>query len=505
MNTEEEFEKKIHILINKLRVGLYDEVIIDAKKLLKISKNQIIINILSLAYQGNQDYESSIKLLKLALKTNPKNIFFLNNIGLSYFKNNELKNAEYYYKRAIEINPNYLNVLNNYGQLKKEQDQFDEAIEFFKKALATNNDNLETNYNLAVIYQQVGDYENAIKYFEKSIKINPKFTKSDHNISLLIKYTENNKHFISMKEKISNNNLNNSQILELNFALAKAYEDIKDYKNSFENTIKANILMKNITKYKIEQDKKLFKEIINLFNEKNFTPADYNKTKVIFILGMPRSGTSLVEQIISSHHAVFGGGELSYLNLLVNEKITNNSEIFYKSNNIFNNLQKEYMSMMSNKNKNFLNFTDKSPLNFRWIGFIINMFPNSKIIHCKRNKIDVCWSNFKNKFEGALNFSNDLQDLKKYYQLYENLMQFWEKKFPNKIYNLEHEELINNSEKTIKNLINFCDLDWDKNCLKHHENKRAIKTVSFIQARKPIYKEKVKNSFLYDKYLDELK
>ena len=86
--------------------------------------------------------------------------------------------------------------------------------------------------------------------------------------------------------------------------------------------------MKNITKYKIEQDKKLFKEIINLFNEKNFTPADYNKTKVIFILGMPRSGTSLVEQIVSSHHAVFGGGELSYLNLLVNEKITNNSEIF---------------------------------------------------------------------------------------------------------------------------------------------------------------------------------
>ena len=505
MITSEELQKKIQVLTNKLKVGLFDEVIMDAKRLLKKDNNQIIYNILSIAYQAKGDFDSSINLLKKALKNQPNNIFFLNNIGLSFFKKNDLKNAEYYFTRAIEINTNYVNILNNYGNLKKELNLVDEAIEYFNRALALDENSLEVNFNLAVAYQGIGEFKNAIKYFEKALKINPNFTKSDRNLSSMISYTKDNRHFLNMKEKILENKLNKSQKIEVYFALGKAYEDLKDYKNSFQNLEKANTLMNSITKYNIEKDKNLFKKIKNFFIKNNINSAKQNKIKIIFILGMPRSGTSLVEQIISAHNEVFGGGELVYLNQIIKDKFLENDKNLEDLNKVFDEAQDDYISKISYNNENILNFTDKTPLNFRFIGYILNMLPNSKIIHCNRDKLDVCWSNYKNQFEGSLYFSNNFKDLGEYYKIYEDLMSFWKEKFPNQIYNLNYENLIDNSESSIKNLINFCGLKWDENCLKHHENKRVIKTVSFIQARKPIYKDKIKNVSLYDNFLGELK
>ena len=159
------------------------------------------------------------------------------------------------------------------------------------------------------------------------------------------------------------------------------------------------------------------------------------------------------------------------------------------------------ISLINNSEKSF---TDKTPLNFRYIGFLINIFPDLKIINCKRNPIDICWSNFKNNFAGPINFSNNLEDLSEYYNQYESIIKFWKKYFSDSIYDLNYENLVNNSETEIKNLIKFCELSWDPNCLKHHENKRMIKTVSFNQARKPIYQSAIKSSNVYEKYLDKL-
>ena len=505
MITKEEFEKKIKILINKLQTGLNDQVILDSKKLLKVSSDQVLINIISIAHQNKGDYNSSIEVLHKAIKSKPKNIFFLNNIGLSYFKKNDLRNAENYYKRAIEIDPNYVNVLNNYGNLKKELDLFDESIELFNRALLSDKNSLESNYNLATVYQGLGDYLNAIKFYEKVLEINPNFTKADRNISSIINYSKENEHFLSMKKKIIKTDLKAHQKLELHFALGKAYEDIKEYQEAFNNISSANLLMKKLTNYDISKDKEQFDKIKKFFSNKKYTPIKRNKIKTIFILGMPRSGTSIVEQIISSHSKVFGGGELIYLNKIINEKIINNPNFLTKTDKVFNEAQDDYLSKISIKNKDFLNFTDKAPLNFKWIGFILSMLPNSKIIHCTRDRADVCWSNYKNQFEGSLHFSNDFKDLSDYYKMYEDLMKFWKEKFNNQIYDLNHDNLTNNPENTIKELISFCELEWDEKCLKPEENKRAIKTVSFKQARTPIYKNKTKNFALFDEYLGDLK
>ena len=222
---------------------------------------------------------------------------------------------------------------------------------------------------------------------------------------------------------------------------------------------------------------------------------------MIFILGMPRSGTSLVEQIITTHSNVFGAGELSQLSKIINESLMDNGALSYeKINKLIENesfaiqLRMDYYNYLKRFNASETFITDKAPLNFRWIGIIKILFPSSKIIHCSRNPKDNCLSLYKNFFEGGLNFSYDQKELGTYYNIYLSLISFWKKQFPDYIYDAKYEEIIGNPNNEIKNIINFCDLNWEEDCLQFHKNKTPIKTLSTVQARKPIYKSSI-NSF----------
>ena len=224
---------------------------------------------------------------------------------------------------------------------------------------------------------------------------------------------------------------------------------------------------------------------------------------------MPRSGTSLVEQILSSHSEVFGGGELPFLEKEVRKifrKFEKNNyldkdEIY----NLVKDCKKKYLERISNYDDSSKAFTDKAPLNFRFIGFIKYLFPNAKIINCKRDPMDITWSNFKNYFSNSMPFTNDLEDIGQFYNLYDDLVVFFQKKFPEIIYDIEYTKLIENTEIQIKRLLDFCELKWDANCLMHHKNERAIKTASSTQARKPIYKTAIKSSDRYKDYLRNVK
>ena len=505
--SEKEFENKITILTNKLKVNNFNEVIRDGLSLIKKVNHPILYNILSLAFQGKGDFDNSIKIIDEGLKFDPKNIFFLNNIGLSYYKKNELLKAKEYYDRAIEINPNYINTLNNLATLKKDLDLVDEAIELFEKSLKLNDKVLETNYNLASILQSIGKFDQSIKYFTKTLEINPKFTKADRNIAMMTSYKEDTEHFLKMKKKIFGLNLNKLELHELHFAIGKAYEDLKNYHDAFDNYSKANNLKKEITNYNIKKDQDEFDKLKKAFNKNINIKSSFNKKKIIFILGMPRSGTSLVEQIISSHHEVYGGGELIFLTDIIYQNFYNDKNFLNisESEDIIPEAQNSYIKKISLIDNSAKSFTDKAPLNFKWIGYILNIFPNAKIVHCKRDPLDNCLSLFKNNFDGNLNFSNSLLDLGNYYKIYDDLMSFWKQKFPNKIYDLFYENLTKEHENETKKLLKFCELSWDENCLKHYQNKKSIKTVSFGQARKPIYKSSVNSSEKYKDYLNELK
>ncbi len=496
-------ENKINIIKNKFKIEKFDEVINDTKLLIKkFEDQQILYNILSLAYQKKGENDKSIDLLTKALKKSKNNIFFLNNLGLSHYNKKDLIEAEYFFKRALEINPKYITALNNLANLKKDLDLVDEAKNLYNKALEINDNLLQPHYNLASLYQASGDFKKSVYHLKKVLKINPKFTKADRNLSMITKYSVQTEHFLEMKSKIKKEELNNFEKLELHFALGKAYDDIKDYKNSFSNIDSANSLKKQITKYNIKDDIQLFNNIKKKFYKNIQDKFNTNKKKIIFILGMPRSGTSLAEQIISSHKNVYGGGEIYLLTKLFFNKLKNNDDT---SKNELIDCQKEYLDHISLLDNSQKVFTDKAPLNFRWIGYIMSLFPNSKIVQCKRDKIENCWSIYKNNFDGNIDFSNNLEDLGSYYNLYEDLMLFWKKKFKDKIYELRYENLINDPDSQIKLLIQYCDLEWDSNCLEFYKNKKTIKTVSFAQARQPIYKSSINASEKYSTYLEKLR
>ena len=509
MISDNQLKIKADILTNKLQAGLFEEVIRDSKILLKKRKHQFFYNILSIAYQNIGKFDLSVQIMEEALQKNSSNPYFLNNMGISQHKLENFKEAEEFFKKGLQIAPNYINILNNIANLKKDLNLIDEAIDYYKKSIKINALVIETQLNLASIYTTIGKFKDAKYHFNKVLEINPKFTEADRLISAITEYNEDDFHLKDMLNKINDKSLNKQQLIHLHFAIGKGFEDIKNYKDSFINYHKANQYMKEITKYNINQDIKDFEYIKNFFKDYQGKAINKNSKKLIFIVGMPRSGTSLVEQIISSHKNVFGGGELTFLDNIVNKNFLKNNEIkkFDNSENIIKLLelsQEEYIYKITQIDLSNKTFTDKSPLNFRYIGLIKNIFPNSKIVNCNRDPIDTCWSNYKNFFSGNLFFTNHLNDLAKYYNQYDDLMKFWKTIFKNDIYDLQYQELVENPNSEIKKILSFCELEWDENCLKHENNSRSIKTASHAQARKPIYKSAIKSSGHYKEYLDEL-
>ena len=300
--------------------------------------------------------------------------------------------------------------------------------------------------------------------------------------------------------------------IDLSFGLGKAYEDIKDYDLAFENYLNGNAIKRKQLNYSIEHDKILFNDLKNNFNKeifKKFKNHSDSNDKIIFILGMPRSGTTLVEQILASHPKIYGAGELNNFNILVRKNLIYNNKLYITknfselNNSPFKKIGEEYLYTVNKFLNNKKLITDKTPINFLWIGVIKIVFPNAKIIHCIRNPKDNCFSIFKNYFAGTINFAYNLDEIVTYYNLYSDLMKFWRSIMPDSIYEIHYERLIDNQKEQTRNLLNFCELEWNDNCLLFYKNKRPIKTASSSQARKPIYKTSIESWKKFEKHLEK--
>ena len=500
-----DLKEKFNILVNKMNTGHYDEVIFETNYLIKkFPKQEALYNLLALTYQAKGEHDKSIDLLSDALKRSKNNINFYNNIGLGYFKKKDYIKEKNYFNKVLKINPKFINAINNLAGVYSEINNTIESEKLYLKALDINDNVLETNYNYASLLQSKGEYEKAEKYFLKTLKINKNFTIADKSLAMLKKYKKNDKHTSSMEEKINNQKLHKSNIKDLAFALGKIYEDIGEYEKSYKYIKKANNLKKELTKFEINKEINFFKEIKEFYEKIKIKKLSTNKNekKLIFILGMPRTGTSLVEQIISSHNKVYGAGELPLLDQYFRNYINNFEEKQSMEEDLLK-FKENYFSIIEKMTRSNV-ITDKAPLNFRWIGLIKLIFPNAVIIHCKRNPLENSWSIYKNDFDGGMPFSNDIKDLANYYYIYQDLMIFWKNYFNKDIYDLNYEDLINNPDNKIKEIINFCGLEWQKDCLEYYNNKRSIKTVSFSQARKPIYKNSLKGSTKFKNYIQDL-
>ena len=503
-------EKKIKILLNIFNSKRFNKAISESEYLLKKFPEYVILyNILGSSYQNIGEHKKAKKIFIQGLKCDHNNIAIKNNLATCYKNLLQYNEAEKLYNEIIIDNPKYLNSYVNLGNLKRDTNKLNEAIKLYEKANQINPNQHIILYLLSLAYQGLGKFDLAIDYGNKALKINPKLTQVDHLISQSTKYESENNHYKDMLNKLNNLDLNDNEKINIYFALSKAEEDLNKIENSFKYLKKGNDLKRKQLQYNINEDNHLFDKIFEIFKDVEFPKTNSDDNKIIFILGLPRSGTSLVEQIITSHSQVYGGGELPILpHIIRNNFILNNNIQIYRALEVIQN--KDILDQMSEQYLNYLSYfnykekliTDKAPLNFRWIGFIKLIFPNAKIIHCEREPKNNCLSLYKNFFEGGLNFTYNEQDLVDYHKSYTKLMKFWNSKKNNNILNVKYEDLIKDNETKIKEIINYCDLDWEQNCLSFHKNKSPIKTMSTAQARKPIYRSSLN---IFDKYKNYLK
>jgi len=512
------------------------------RKLLKEdTQNSDIFTCLGLICIKTERELEAKNLFLSAVDLNSSDLTALNNLALISLKNKKYNDAKKYFLESQKINNNS-KTLFFIGLIETELNNFDSAIKYYKKSIAAEK-NPDSMCNLGNLYYIVGNIEKALKYTLMSLKENSKLDRSYNNLGLIflakgnfdlakknfikaikINFNNSRAHFnLSSITNYTNDNQHINDLLKLSnilnleeeksyiyFALGKVYEDIENYKESFKYYKKANKLRRKKIIYSFKEEDKLKKYIVKNFDKKNineFKKFGHLSKSNIFVLGMPRSGTSLIEQILATHSYVYGAGEINFLQdtiqnyFMLNKKFIDLEEI--KTENIYK-AGKNYNDNVAKLLKNKKYIVNKLPVNFKWIGLIKMILPNSKIIHCKRNPADICLSIFKQNFYTLGNeYSFNFDEIVEYYNNYLKFMKHWENIFPQEIYCINYENLIHNQREETKKLLKFCSLPWENKCMEFTKTRRVVRTSSHSQVRKKIYPNSIEKWKNYKNFLNK--
>jgi len=465
---------------------------------------------LGVTYQEKGDLVSAVNAYKNAIDNDNNYPTAHNNLGKIFLASGEIDSSIEHLECAITLKSDFADAHNNLGSAFLRINKLNDAIKSYKKAIALKPDFAVANNNLGIAYLRTGDPKLASKFFENAITITPGYATAHHNLSGVKVYKEKDKQVSLIESLLIENNLSQKERIYLNFALAKAYEDLGNHEELFKHLNEGNRIRKKEMSNSIA-DSEEHNELIKLFFNSNninnikLTYRDSLPIRPIFIVGMPRSGTSLVEQIISSHHEVYGAGEVNNFHNIIMPIIEKHAvnENYNLKNDEFALIRKQYSNSLERFYANEKVITDKWILNFKTIGFILSAFPESKIVHLKRDARATCWSIYKHYFSDEGNrWAYDYQDLARFYKSYVGLMDYWHNLFPGKIYDISYEDLTSDQEKETRNLLKYCDLDWDENCLNFYTNTRAVKTASAVQVRNKMYQG---SSDVWRQYSEHLK
>jgi tetratricopeptide (TPR) repeat protein len=418
-------------------------------------------------------------------------------LGLAYNDNRQFSLAIHHYYTALSYNKNDGLTWNNLGASLESMGDKQTAKVAYEKAIALNSQHAEAQNNLAAIYSEEGRLDEARIHFAAAISANPEFVDAHYNLSLIKTYTLDDPHLSfleSIATKINQYSIHNR--IRYYFALGKALDDTKQYARAFQAYARGNqlhYLQQPWDKTKLQE---LVTQIPEIFSNKFLKrpPTMQSARCPIFIVGMPRAGTTLIEQILASHKDIYGAGELTILGEIIQEachaaNMPFTTWIAQLTDQQFSILGEQYLDRTWKlaPDKNFI--VDKMPGNCFYIGMIYRMLPNAKIIHAMRDPMDSCFSCFTHLFKDTMLFAYDQTTLGTYYTLYAKAMQHWHTVLPeNTIFNLSYEQMIANHETLSKQLVDYLGLPWDPNCLHFYENNRPVKTASLTQVRKPIYK-----------------
>lgn len=457
---------------------------------------------------------NAISVLNNSIKINEKLFNAYSLLGLIFLQADKFANAISYYNKSLECNPKNPKDLSNIGYCYYKLEKINKSKYYFLKSIEVDSNFSIAYSNLGLAHQTEGNFIEAISSYKKCLEINPNDCETYRLLSMTTKLDLKDIHVKNMV-KIFSSTISSSDKISLGFALAKVMDDNKKYSESAMYLDQANKLRRDgFFKFNITQVEEQFTLIERTFTHsfflKNNASFDREITP-IFILGMPRSGTTLTEQILSNHPKVHGCGEINDLTDSINEYFPELDSalmlenIFRASRDLFKNIGNKYISSLKKYSNTKLFFTDKMPFNFKVIGLIKVCLPNAKIIHCYRNPNDNLLSIYKNNFsKDIMPWAYSQSELKKYYKLYNKLMEHYKKVLGGFIYNFDYDILTKNPEQEILKLVKFCNLDWNDACLKVEQNNKPIFTASINQAREKIHTDSYNSWKKFENYFPDL-
>ncbi len=479
--------------------------------LAKFPKTADAYNLLGTIYYQREKYKIALDLINKAISMDKKKAIYYNNLGNALRGTGETKEAEKAFRKAVKIKPKYVSALNNLGTSILAGGNLSSAISTYQKALKINPKFYAARHNLGNAYYEKGETEKALLCYREVLDQEPFYTKAARNLAETKKFKKQDCDYQRLKDLAENQTLSGEDKASVLFAFAKANDDLKNSDFAFEKYLEANKTHRQTYTYSVENDLELMTDIRSTITSE-FLEQHKNSgvkgTGQIFILGMPRSGTSLVEQILASHSTVHGAGELYFMEQVVFNLVrakgsrTVAEGLKETSSENIKLLAGNYLERRRGLATNAKNIIDKMPRNFLYVGLIKILFPDSKIIHCRRSPEDTCLSIFKKYFVGQQLFAYDLEELGQYYNYYLDHMDYWRSIMSDGFYEIDYEKLISNQQSETENLLAYCGLEWEDKCLEFHETKRVVRTASIDQVRQPIYSSSVE---AWKKFEQELK
>ena len=434
-----------------------------------------------------------------------------NNLGLSLHKLGRLDEAGRVFDEAVTRQPEQARLWFNLGNVQADQGRPEDAIESYGRSLALAPEAAEVSNNLGNVLRGVGRLEEAKAAYRAALAARSDHAASHLNLADLHRFVAGDPWITELQDRLAKAG-SDADRLHYGFALAKAFDDIGDTDAAFAALMQANRLRKRQLGYDFAADQRQFAAVRRLFGgpipDTAEDPAFQGGTQPVFIVGMMRSGTSLVEKILASHSRVFGAGELEFMGQLAlpvaraaeadpARRIDRDAALAVRQG---------YLAALAGLPEQAPVITDKMPSNLTWVGFILTAFPEAKVIHLNRDPMAVGWSVFRHYFSQDGNgHAYDLADIGRYYRLQQDLMAVWHQRFPDRILELGYEALTEDQEGQTRALLDWCGLEWEDACLNFHETPGLVRTASSVQVRRPMYRGSSEEWRKYEAYLGPLK
>jgi tetratricopeptide (TPR) repeat protein len=447
-----------------------------------------------------RDFPAAVKLLQEATSVEPGRANYQAQLGRCLVGAKQTQAALTAADTAMALAPSDPVTLDTIGVIYSFTGFHDKAAKVFEAAVKISPDNDSFWFNLGASLKFGGDFEAAEAAYLQAIEINPNFDKAIAALSHMRRQTEDKNHIAMLLNRLQNYTGDIQDEMRLSFALAKEYDDTGQAVKAFSTISDVSRRWRKKIRYSIDDDARIFAALQTSFSEASIATATpgHESNEPIFVTGMPRTGTTLTERIVSSHSSVYSAGELNKIGTLVRIAAKARANAEFGKDAVarvlagdFRSLGERYIESTRPATGHTPHFVDKMPLNFLYVGFILLALPKAKVVCVRRNPMDTCLSNFRQLFSvrsAYYAYSYDILDCGRYYLMFDRLMRHWDKLFPGRFLQLNYEDIVEDQEAQTRRLLQFCQLDWEDQCLHFENNTAPIATASSAQVRQPVYR-----------------